>query len=62
MRGWLHPRSQVSPWDRPPSVGSWFHTGKNPRVSHSKDDEDLFRDRDIHPIDIHSIRTFQRSV
>ena len=42
--------------------GSWLHTGKNSRVSHSKEDEDLFRDRDIHSIDVHSIRTFQRSV
>ena len=42
--------------------GSWLHTGKNSRVSHSKEDEDVFRDRDIHSIDVHSIRTFQTSV
>ena len=29
---------------RPPSVGSWLHTGKNSRVSHSKVKEGLFRE------------------
>ena len=43
-RGWSYPRSQVSPWDGPPSVGSWLHAGKNSRVSHSKVKEGLFRE------------------
>ena len=30
---------------QPPSVGSWLHTGKNSRASHSKVKEGLFRDK-----------------
>ena len=39
----------MSPWDRPPNEGLWFHTGKNLRASHSKVKASLFRD--THSID-----------
>ena len=44
MRGWLCPRSRVSSWDGPPSEGSWFHAGKNSRVTYSKVKAGLFRE------------------
>ena len=43
-RGWSCPRSQVSPWDGPPSEGAWICTGKNSRVSSSKVKAGLFRE------------------
>ena len=39
-----HPRSQTSPWDGPPNVGSWLCMGKNLRMSLSKVTAGLFRD------------------
>ena len=43
MGGESYPRTWVSPWDWPPSVGPWFHAGKNSTVSHSKVTACLFR-------------------
>lgn len=44
MRGWSHPRSWVSPWDKEPSEGPWLHVGKNSRMSHGKGKAGLFRE------------------
>ena len=35
-RGWSYPRSQLSPWDRPPNEGPWLRAGKNSRMSQNK--------------------------
>ena len=42
-QGWWYPRSQVSPWNRPPSVNPWLRMGKNSKASHTKVKTDLFR-------------------
>jgi len=45
VRGWLCPRSQVSPWDGPPIEGPWLHAGKNLRTSYRKMKAEIDVDR-----------------